>query len=214
MMQRYSEYKDSGVDWLGEIPAHWEVKRAKFLLNEINKRSITGEEELLSLSKDLGVIPKRTLAERAGQANTLVGYKIVECGDLVINKMQAANGLISVSSIEGVTSPDYGIYRAKSDVVDILYIGLALKLPIYLAEIKRRVTGVMEGFIRLYTDDLFEIPFVYPPLPEQTAIAHFLDEKTAKIDAAIDIKKNQIEKLNEYKTTLINAAVTGKIKVV
>jgi type I restriction enzyme S subunit len=57
MMQRYSEYKDSGVDWLGEIPAHWEVKRAKFLLNEINKRSITGEEELLSLSKDLGVIP-------------------------------------------------------------------------------------------------------------------------------------------------------------
>ena len=87
--QSYPAYKDSGVEWIGEIPEKWSVKRLKYLLKEMNIRSSTGEERLLSLSKYLGVVPKSSLEARAGQARTLVGYKVVQRDQLVIKKMQA-----------------------------------------------------------------------------------------------------------------------------
>ena len=83
-LPQYETYKDSGIEWLGKIPEHWSVKRFKFLLNEINDRSDSGGEVLLSLSKYKGVIPKDTLDERSGGAATLVGYKRVYKNHLVI----------------------------------------------------------------------------------------------------------------------------------
>lgn len=208
-MPRYPAYKDSGVDWLGEIPGGWATKRVKFLLDEVNIRSKTGNETLLSLSKYKGVVPKESLEERAGGAASLVGYKVVKKNHLVINKMQAVNGLLAVSNLEGITSPDYSVYRSKDDqLVDIKYVTYLLLQPEYLAEFKRRVTGVMEGFIRLYTDDLYDIKLVCPPFLEQQAIAEFLDEKTGKIDEAIAIKEHQISVLKERKQILIQNAVT------
>jgi type I restriction enzyme S subunit len=209
-----AKMKDSGVEWIGEIPDVWEVKRLKFLLNELNIRSETGAEELLSLSKYSGVIPKSSLEERAGGAESLVGYKIVKENHLVINKMQAVNGLIAVAKISGITSPDYSIYFVKDEsVLNINYLCQLILQPQYLAEFKRRVTGVMEGFIRLYTDDLYDVTISLPPIQEQTAIVAHIETQSTKIDKAIKLQEQQIEKLKELKSTLIDSAVTGKIKV-
>lgn len=209
-----AKMKDSGVEWIGEIPEGWEVKRLKFLLTELNIRSETGSEELLSLSKYSGVIPKSSLEERAGGAESLVGYKIVKENHLVINKMQAVNGLIAVAKISGITSPDYSIYFIKDEsVLNINYLCQLILQPQYLAEFKRRVTGVMEGFIRLYTDDLYDVTISLPPIQEQTAIVAHIETQSTKIDKAIKLQEQQIEKLKELKSTLIDSAVTGKIKV-
>ena len=206
--------KDSGVEWIGEIPEHWEVKKLKFLLNEYNVRSKTGLEELLSLSKYKGVIPKSSLEERAGGAESLIGYKIVKSKMLVINKMQAVNGLLAVSNINGITSPDYSVYYSKHDnLLNINFVELLLHQVEYLAEFKRRVTGVMEGFIRLYTDDLFDISIHLPPHEEQLLIVRNINNLITKIDNTIALEQKQINKLKEYKATLIDSAVTGKIKV-
>ncbi len=208
-MKKYDQYKNSGVEWLGEIPSHWEVMKLKYVLTEINERSVTGEEELLSLSKSKGVIPKSSLNERSGQANTLVGYKKVYSETIVINKMQAVNGLLAVSKINGITSPDYSIYRIKEDIGnDINYFGYLLNQPDYINEFKKVVTGVMDGFIRLYTDDLFNIKAHIPPSKEQVKIVQFLEEKTTKIDQAIAIKQKQIELLKERRQILVHKAVT------
>jgi type I restriction enzyme S subunit len=206
-IERYDKYKDSGVECLGVIPENWQANKLKYVLTEINERSETGEEELLSLSKTKGVIPKSTLGDRSGQANSLIGYKKVYIDALVINKMQAVNGLLSVSKISGITSPDYSVYRTKENN-DINYFGYLLNQPVYLDEFKKVVTGVMEGFIRLYTDDLYNIKAHIPSLKEQTAIAQFLDDKTTKIDEAITIKQQQISLLKERKQILIHKAVT------
>ncbi|SFC29139.1 type I restriction enzyme, S subunit [Flexibacter flexilis DSM 6793] len=202
--------KESGIDWIGQIPEHWEVKRLKYVLDEINIRTTTGSEELLSLSKYLGIIPKSSLEERAGGAESLIGYKKVYYNNIVINKMQAVNGLIGVAKIEGITSPDYSIYKCKIDNVD--YIGKLLLLPFYLEQYKKVVTGVMEGFIRLYTDDLYRIEAILPPLSEQEAIVSYLSSETERIDRAIALQNEQIEYLKSYKQSLINEAVTGKFR--
>jgi len=208
-MPKYEVYKDSGVDWLGNIPNCWTVKRIKFLFNEVNVRSKSGEEVLLSLSKYKGVIRKDSLDERAGGAASHIGYKMVYKDHLVINKMQAVNGLLAVSSLCGITSPDYSVYKIKdNDLADIHYLNYLLLQPEYLAEFKRRVTGVMEGFIRLYTDDLYDIKAILPPFETQKEIVNFLDKKTAQIDEAIAIKKEQIELLKERKQVIIQQSVT------
>lgn len=206
---KYENYKDSGVDSIGMIPDHWDMKRFKFLLQEINIRSRTGDEPLLSLSKYTGVVPKDSLEERSGSAESLIGYKKVFVNDLVINKMQAVNGLLAISGLEGITSPDYSVYRPKnSNDMDFRYLGYLLSMPEYLGEFKKRVTGVMEGFIRLYTDDLFSIPSIIPPIKDQDLIAKFLDKKTTQIDEAIAIKEQQIALLKERKQIIIQKAVT------
>jgi type I restriction enzyme, S subunit len=207
------EFVDSGVEWIGKIPKHWEVKKLKFIFSEVNERSETGDEELLSLSKYQGVIPKSSLEERAGMAKTLVGYKKVFHNNLVINKMQAVNGLLAVSKIEGITSPDYAVYRTISDKYNIDYYGNLLNQSIYLSEFKKVVTGVMEGFIRLYTDDLYNILVQVPPNNEQLQIIEYIENQTTKIDKAIELQKNYIQKLKEYKSTLIDSVVTGKVRV-
>lgn len=205
--------KDSGIEWIGEIPEGWEVKKAKYILTEVNQRSETGSEELLSLSKYKGIIPKSSLEERAGLASTLVGYKKVFANTLVINKMQAVNGLLAVSNIDGITSPDYSIYSTNSSQYNIHYYGHLLSRDIYLSEFKKVVTGVMEGFIRLYTDDLYNIKMIVPSALEQQQIVAYIEEKTSKIDKAIELQNNQIDKLKEYKASLINSVVTGKVRV-
>ena len=205
----YDSYRDSGVEWIGAIPSHWSLKRAGFFLDELNERSKDGSEPLLSLSKIHGVIRRDSMAERGGQAESLVGYKVVSEGDIVINRMQASNGLLAVSGISGITSPDYAIYRVKNgapirgDVVAAL-----LQQVEYQGEIKRRVKGVMEGFIRLYSEDLFRLPLICAPEHEQRAIAGFLDEKCARLDEAVRIKQAQIALLRERRQILIQQAVT------
>ncbi|UAB80051.1 restriction endonuclease subunit S [Marixanthomonas sp. SCSIO 43207] len=209
-IQRYESYKDSGVEWLGEIPEHWETRRIKYIFNEINERSEDGNEDLLSVSQYTGVTNKSDKVEAGGMltnAETLEGYKKVAKGDLVSNIMLAWNGSLGFSPFNGITSPAYSIYRIYGEN-DNRYFHYLLRTELYKAEFKRNSSGVIESRLRLYTDDFFKIEAILPPLPEQTAIAQFLDDKTTKIDQAIAIKQQQIALLKERKQILIHKAVT------
>lgn len=115
---RYSAYKDSGVEWLGEIPEHWKLQKNKFLFKEINERSPDGNEDLLSVSQYTGVTKKGDKIEDGellSNAQTLEGYKKVTQGDLVSNIMLAWNGSLGFSPYDGITSPAYGVYRLHDE---------------------------------------------------------------------------------------------------
>jgi type I restriction enzyme S subunit len=206
----YERYKDSGVEWLGEIPEHWETNRIKYLFNEINERSESGDEELLSVSQYTGVTKKSDKIEEGElltNASTLEGYKKVSAGDLVSNIMLAWNGSLGFSPVDGITSPAYSIYRLLGKNSK-KYFHYLLRSDLYKSEFKRKSSGVIESRLRLYTDDFFRIPAILPPSEEQSAIATFLDKKTAQIDQAIARKERQIELLKEHRQILIHHAVT------
>jgi len=209
-LPKYEQYKDSGVEWLGEIPEHWEIKRLKYLFKEINERSNDGTEELLSVSHYTGVTLKKDKIEDGGilsTAESLEGYKKVSENDLVINIMLAWNGSMGFSAYDGITSPAYCIYRLKKKQVTQFFHYL-LRTELYKSEFKRNSSGVIESRLRLYSDDFFKIISILPPISEQTLIAQFLDRKTALIDQAIGIKEKQIELLKEHRQILIHKAVT------
>jgi type I restriction enzyme S subunit len=211
--KRYDKYKPSGMEWLGDIPEHWEVRRIKYLFNEINERSEDGKEDLLSVSQYTGVTNKTDKVESGGMltnALTLEGYKKVAIGDLVSNIMLAWNGSLGFSPFNGITSPAYSIYRIYGENNN-RYFHYLLRTELYKSEFKRNSSGVIESRLRLYTDDFFNIESILPPLKEQTAIAEFLDDKTSKIDQAIAIKQQQINLLKERRQILIHKAVTQGI---
>ena len=202
-MERYSEYKDSGVKWLGEIPSHWEVRKSKYLWKETFSISETGNEDLLSVSQYEGVTP----AKGESRSESLIGYKRVSENDLVINIMLAWLGGLGVSKYQGVVSPAYCIYKlcANSDSRFLHYL---YKTPLYLAEFARHSTGVVPSRWRMYTDEFGQVLTLLPPIEEQKAIANYLDSVTSKIDEAIAQQQKMIDLLNERKQIIINNAVT------
>jgi type I restriction enzyme S subunit len=202
-MQRYDTYKDSGVKWLGEIPSHWEVIKSKYLWKESFSISENGNEELLSVSQYDGITP----AKGDSRSESLKGYKIVSENDLVINIMLAWMGGLGVSKFDGIVSPAYCVYKLTKDS-NPKYLHYLYKIPLYLAEFARHSTGVIPSRWRMYTDDFGQVVSLLPPRKEQDAIVEYLDEKMAKIDAAIAQQQKMIDLLNERKQIIINRAVT------
>lgn len=202
-MKRYDSYKDSGVKWLGEIPSHWEMRKAKFLWKESFAVSETGKEELLSVSQYDGVLP----AKADTRSESLKGYKKVSENDLVINIMLAWLGGLGVSKFEGLVSPAYCTYKQIHDS-NPRFLHYLYKTPLYLAEFARHSTGVVPSRWRMYTDDFGQVLTLLPPIKEQKAISNYLDATTSKIDAAIAQQQKMIDLLNERKQIIINNAVT------
>jgi type I restriction enzyme S subunit len=207
--------KDSGVDWIGKIPENWEVKRLKYVLTERNERSKTGEEPLFMMSQVHGLVVRADYHAKGEVAASNIDNKIVYKNDLVFNKLKAHLGVFFKSNIDykGLVSPDYAVYQPKAYIEDMRYLEVLFRNPIYIKQFVIRATGIVEGLIRLYTDDLFDIAVPIAPVNEQRAILKYIDVKSKKYDIAIKLQQEQIKKLKEYKTTLINSAVTGKIKV-
>lgn len=188
------------------------MKRNKHMFVEINERSAKGEEQHLSMSQKLGLVPA-DLVEKSLASESYQGAKLVRTGDLVLNRLKAHLAVFSLAPMEGLVSPDYSVFRplvqgASSDYFEILF-----KTSKYLGEFRLRVRGIVEGFYRLYTDDFMDCPLLLPPLDEQLQIVEHVRATTAQFHNVIAIKESQITALREYKTSLINAAVTGKIKV-
>ena len=204
--------KDSGVEWIGNMPATWSVIRVKYLLSEINNRSETGEEETLSVSQALGVIPSSMIAV-ANPASSTIGQKIVEVGDLVFNKLKAHLGVFFVSNYEGLVSPDYAVYRAN-EIVNPKFLEYLFHTSACITEFKKYITGVAAGLMRLYTSDLFNIYVALPEREEQERIIEFLNDNGHKYDSLISEKQSLIEDLKAYKKSLIYEVVTGKRRVV
>ena len=205
--------KDSGVEWIGEIPAHWEMKKVKHLFRMIMESSEkNNNHELLSVYTDIGVKPRRELEERGNKASTTDGYWFVKKGDIVVNKLLAWMGAIGLSEYDGVTSPAYDILRPKVEINGYFYHFL-FRSDFCSSELKRHSRGIMDMRLRLYFDKFGLVEVPYPSATEQNKIIDFLNINLIKMDEGIDLINQQIEKLREYKTTLINSAVTGKIKI-
>ena len=214
-LKPYPAMKDSGVEWLRAVPEHWDIRRAKYLLEECDTCSVDGSEKLLRVSQYTGVTlrsPTGDGDEPDTRAASLVDYKCVEPDDLVVNIMLAWNGSMGVSQFRGITSPAYCVYRFRANS-DPWYFHHLFRSPIYKARIKSVSTGVVESRLRLYTDDLYRLEALVPPLSEQAAIVRFLDYADRRIRRYIRAKEKLIALLEEQKQAIIHQAVTGQINV-
>lgn len=206
--------KDSGIEWIGHIPAHWKVKKAKYLFREVDERSKTGEEELLSVSHTTGVTPRSEKNIYMFMAEDYSGSKLCASGDLVFNIMWAWMGALGVSDRSGIVSPSYGVYRPiKYDIFNNWYLEELLRSQPYVIEYNKRSTGLHSSRLRLYSHMFFAMEIAIPPLEEQNQIEKALKVQCGAADEVISATDKEIEKLQEFKQTLIAHAVTGKIKV-
>lgn len=206
--------KDSGVEWIGEIPAHWEIKRGKALFKETEARSADGSEELLTVSQYTGITPRSQKNVTMFEALSLEGYKICEIGDIAANTMWLWAGAIGVSEYRGVISPSYNVYRQRGNDFIPQYLDHLLRAPMLVQEYASLSTGIRASRLRLYPKDFLNIHFPVPPLEEQQAILDALSSKCSAVDRLISIKRAKIEKLEQYKRSLIYEYVTGKREVV
>jgi len=210
MIKHYPRYKESGVDWLREIPNHWEFKRAKYIFDEVKEFSEDGSETLLSVSEYYGIAPRETVIEEGdyiSRANTLIGYKKCNKNDLIINIMLAWKRGLGVTDWDGIVSPAYCVFRNNLGIGNPKYLHYLLRTDIYISEFKRNSTGVIDSRLRLYPDEFMRIFVILPPLSEQRQIAGYLDYKTRQIDIVIEKKQKLIDLLKEKRTTIINEAV-------
>ena len=204
-MRRYPEYKESGVEWIGEIPSHWKVLRSKYLFGNRNQRGYEGEP-LLSVTQDQGILPRNELDYRVWNPDGNVKlYKLVRPGDWVIS-LWAFEGGIELSEVRGIVSAAYTTMFPRRQIFNSYFKHL-LKSVNFIDELNRIITGIRQGKNISY-EDFSDTRVAFPPLNEQKAIGNFLDHKTGKIDELIRIKERQIELLQEKRTVLINQAVT------
>ena len=206
-MRKYNSYKDSGVKWMGEIPCHWQAVRIKWLLNERIERSEDGKGTPLSMSQKYGLIPTSEMDTVPNLAANYIGAKRVYVNDLVFNKLKAHLGVFAISKNDGLVSPDYAVYTPTPRTF-LPYLEYLFHTQLYISEFKKKTTGVAIGFTRLYTDGLFAIYSIYPPLEEQKSIVAYLNKKTAEIDEQVSKVEREIELLKEYKQAEIARVVT------
>jgi len=205
--------KHSGIEWLGEIPAHWDVKRAKYFFQEVDERSETGTEELLSVSHITGVSPRSEKKVFMFLAESYEGYKTCQPGDLVINIMWSWMGAAGVSNYRGIISSSYAVYRQIRNVFDWQYLDYLVRTKAYIAEFTCHSTGVHTSRLRMYTEDFFNVLIIKPPVKEQERIIQHINNKLAELDLGISRMEREIELIKEFRTTLISDVVTGKIDV-
>jgi len=208
-LKPHAAYKDSGQDWLGFIPAHWSLLRAKRLFREVDERSKTGEEELLSVSHLTGVTPRRLKTVTMFLAESNVGHKVCRPGDLVINTLWAWMAALGVTKHIGIVSPAYGVYRPTDEGGIVpAYANHLLRTPLYAAEYQRRSTGVNSSRLRLYPEQFLRIPILVPPQDEQAAIVRFLDWANGRLERAIRAKRKVISLLLEQRQAIVRRGVT------
>lgn len=207
-LKPYAAYLRSDNDWLGAIPSHWGLLRAKHVFREVDERSVTGKEELLSVSHLTGVTPRRLKNVTMFMAASNIGHKVCRPDDLVINTLWAWMGALGMTRHDGIVSPAYGVYRPIGDAMLPAYAGMLLRTPLYAAEYQRRSTGVNSSRLRLYPEQFLRIPLLVPPLEEQAAIVRFLDWANGRLERTIRAKRKVIALLGEQKQAITHRAVT------
>ena len=206
------EMKDSGVEWIGEIPNHWSITRIKNLFELRNERNFKPLEEvnLISLYTEQGVIQHSDITETTGnKAVNADGYKLVYEDDIVVNIILCWMGAVGRSAYNGVTSPAYDVYKPLKDTYS-RYFHYLFRTLRFNGECYRYGRGIMMMRWRTYSSEFRAINVPFPTIEEQKEIVAYLDEQCAKIDKLIEIKQTKIAKLNEYKKSLIYEYVTGK----
>lgn len=203
-MERYSEYKDSGVKWLGEIPRHWKLRKMKYTFSERSQKGYP-DEPLLAATQNHGVILKSQYENRTVEATkSLETLKLVEIGDFVIS-LRSFQGGLEYAYNRGIISPAYTILTPT--YINASYFKHLSKSDIFISLLKSTVTGIREGQNIDY-NKLKENLLPIPPIDEQAAMGSYLDAATSKIDKAIAMQQKMIDLLNERKQIIIQNAVT------
>jgi len=196
------------MPWLGEVPKHWDFRRAKYFFRESDDRSTTGEEELLSVSHLTGVTPRSTKNINMFMAESNVGYKVCRPNDVVINTMWAWMAALGVARQWGIASPSYAVYRPLPGVgLEPTYVDRLLRTPAYASEYLCASTGVNTSRLRLYPERFLTIPILRPPAVEQAAIVRFLNHVDRRIRRYISAKRKLIRLLEEQKRAIIDHVV-------
>ena len=203
--------KDSGFEWLGDIPSHWRVIKNRFLFKE-NVRPCVGDETPLSLSQADGLIATDDMKEQALKTSTYEGWKAVKLNDIVLNRFKAHLGVLFCAKLEGMVSFHYGVYEAQRKLVpqyfEYLYHSNSYR---HIYSIKSN--GMVVGLQNLSNSNFYSVDCLFPPLEEQQAIADYLDTKCGEIDTLISLKQSKIDALKEYKKSIIYEYITGKKEV-
>lgn len=204
-LKAYNSYKNTGIEWLPEIPEHWQIKRAKRIFTELSVKGFPNEQ-LLAATQTKGVVLKSKYENRTVVAqNNLETLKLVEPGNFVIS-LRSFQGGIELAHDRGIISPAYTVLSLK-DLNQTGYFKYLLKSKEYINSLSLLVTGIREG--QNIDTNKFKESLLFTPTPEeQTAISRFLDYKLSKINRFIRKKKQLIKLLNEQKAAIINQAVT------
>ena len=206
--------KASGVDWIGDIPEYWEVTYLGALLKAVSKKN-RPDLPLLSITREKGVIIRDVEDQESNHnfiPDDLSAYKVIRKGQFGINKMKAWQGSCGISNYSGIVSPAYYIFDFIKPITTD-YFHLAIRCRLYISYFASASDGVRIGQWDLSKMRMKDIPFLLPPYSEQKEIVKYDKNKSVEIEAAIESLNQQIQKLQEYKATLINSAVTGKIKI-
>ena len=199
--------------WLQAVPEGWKVERAKVHFRESQKRSATGEEELLTVSHITGVTKRSEKDVYMFMAESNEGHKLVAPSDLIINTMWAWMGAMGVSSEHGLISPSYGVYTPVSDALQPAFVDLMVRSKPFVAEATRRSKGIHSSRLRLYPDAFLDMRLPIPPLETQDAL---LKEISARMQREDELLRNNAQAetlLREFRSALITSAVTGQIDV-
>lgn len=207
---RYPCYQKARMPWLPNVPAHWDEQRAKVYFREIDERSKSGKQELLSVSHLTGVTPRSQKNVTMFKAESYVGHKVCQPGDVVVNTLWAWMAALGAARHVGLVSPAYGIYRPRrTDTFNPTYLDYLLRTRAFVAEYNCRSTGIRASRLRLYPKQFLDIPIIRPPRPEQDQIVAFLRAQDAHIARLIKAKRDLITLMTEQRGVLAEHAITS-----
>ena len=206
----YPTYKPSGVDWLGEVPAHWEVLPNRSIFVEVIEQNYA-DEQMLSVTITRGVIQQQELLKDESKKDSSKldksGYKLVLPGDIAYNKMRAWQGAIGISEFRGIVSPAYIVQRPRKGL-DPRFLHYLLRTPMFAKEAERWSYGIASDMWSLRPQHFKMIYACVPPLAEQRAIVRYLDHADRCIQRYIEAKEQLIALLQEARQAIIQRAVT------
>lgn len=204
--------KDSGIEWIGDIPAEWDVIRNAFLYKE--KSRLPEENAVsLSLSQVDGLIATDDMKERSLKTSTYDGWKQVRTNDLVLNRFKGHLGVLFAANIEGMVSFHYGVYEPLRQF-DSKFFEYLYHSDAYKAILGLKSNGMTIGLQNLSNQNFYSVYSLYPPEEEQQEIIQYLDDKCSGIDALIVQKQEHFTEIENYKKSLIYEYVTGKKEVI
>jgi type I restriction enzyme, S subunit len=198
-------------EWYEPTPVEWEIQRMKNIMDPREGRSELGEETLLSVTINEGIIKRSKYLnddEGGSRAESLIGYKTVSPSNLVNNIMKMSFRCLGISDFEGIVSPAYSVFNLRRSKIDPIYLNFLLRTDRYVFEYRKLSKGIQESRMRLYDDYFLAMKVVVPPILEQQLISKYLDKKTKLIDSLVEKTQSKIELLKEQRTSLINQCVT------
>lgn len=203
------EMKNSGVEWIGDIPSEWKVENLQWNMNEIiEKNSPIKITSVLSLTKEKGVIPYEDKGNQGNKSKeSIEDYKIAYKGTIVANSMNILIGSVGISNYDGCVSPVYYVFK-NNNKTDLRFLNYIFTTEQFQKQLRKYANGILEIRLRVSSENIMKQKVMFPPLSEQKKIADFLDSKVTEIDKIISETKASIENYKEYKQSVITEAVT------